>query len=104
MYQTSLKQFLHLFDGSISKAMRTPNISERVGSILETLNREVWQATLRGIYEQHQFLFTLLMAIKVSPLDSFFFRAFYVRNFFIRKAFSCCSTRGMNRSTSTPVC
>ena len=66
MYQNSLKQFLHLFDGSISKAMRTPNIAERVQSILATLNREVWQATLRGLYEQHQFLFTLLMAIKID--------------------------------------
>ena len=66
MYQTSLKQFLHLFDGSMSRAMRTPNITERVQSILSTLNREVWQATLRGLYEQHQFLFTLLMAIKID--------------------------------------
>lgn len=66
MYQTSLKQFLHLFDGSLSKSMRTPNILERVSSVLNTLNREVWAYTLRGLYEQHQFLFTLLMAIKID--------------------------------------
>lgn len=66
MYQSSLKQFLHLFDGSISKANRTHNIQERVLSILNTLNREVWMATIRGLYEQHQFLFTLLMAIKID--------------------------------------
>ena len=66
MYQTSLKQFLHLFDGSLTKATRTPNIIERVNSILGTLNREVWVYTLRGLYEQHQFLFTLLMAIKID--------------------------------------
>ena len=66
MYQTSLKQFLHLFDGSLAKAMRTPNIIERVHSVLSTLNHEVWLYTLRGLYEQHQFLFTLLMAIKID--------------------------------------
>ena len=66
MYHSSLKQFLHLFDSSITKAMRTPCIVERVQSILATLNREVWQSTLRSLYEHHQFLFTLLMAIKID--------------------------------------
>jgi len=66
MYQTSLKQFLQLFDGSLMKAMRTPNINERVHSVLSTLNYEVWVYALRGLYEQHQFLFTLLMAIKID--------------------------------------
>ena len=66
MYQTSLKQFLHLFDGSIVRAMRSPNTVERVQAILTTLNREVWRSTLRGLYERHQFLFTMLMAIKID--------------------------------------
>ena len=53
-------------DRSLTKATRTPIISERVHSVLSTLNREVWNYTLRGLYEQHQFLFTLLMAIKID--------------------------------------
>jgi dynein heavy chain len=66
MYQTSLKQFLHFFDGSLSKSTRTPNILKRVKSVLNTLNQQVWAYTLRGLYEQHQFLFTILMAIKID--------------------------------------
>ena len=66
MYQTSLKQFLQLFDGSLGKAMRTPNMTERVHSVLSMMNHELWLYTLRGLYEQHQFLFTLLMAIKID--------------------------------------
>ena len=27
---------------------------------------QVWQATLRGLYERHQFLFTLLMTLKIE--------------------------------------
>ena len=69
MYQNSLKQFLKLFDSSINKASRFPDVSERVTAILSTLNHEIWQATLRGLYERHQFLFTLLMSIKIDLHD-----------------------------------
>ena len=51
MYQSSLKQFLHLFDASIVKAKRSPDIDERVGAILSTLNREVqFHAGTRSIF------------------------------------------------------
>jgi dynein heavy chain len=40
MYQTSLKQFLHLFDELLSKSTGTPNILKRVSSVLNTLNQQ----------------------------------------------------------------
>ena len=60
MYQTSLRQFLLLFDGSISKSKPTHIIDKRIHNILDYLTKLVWRYTSRGLYEKHKFLFTLL--------------------------------------------
>ena len=66
MYQTALRQFLVLFDGSITKSKPTHIIEKRINNILEYLTKIVWRYTLRGLYEKHKFLFTLLLALKID--------------------------------------
>ncbi len=41
MYQTSLKQFLTVFDDSMNKAAKNPITAKRIASIIETLTFEV---------------------------------------------------------------
>jgi dynein heavy chain len=66
MYQTSLRQFLLLFDGSITKSKPTHIIEKRINNVLDYLTKLVWRYTLRGLYEKHKFLFTLLLALKID--------------------------------------
>lgn len=66
MYQNSLKQFLTIFDNSITKSARSNVTEERINIILRYLTYEVWAFTSRSLYERHKLLFTLMMAIKVD--------------------------------------
>lgn len=65
MYQTSLKQFLNLFDSSIKNSARGINTEERIAFVLNRLNFEVWQFVQRLLFEKDRFLFTLLMTLKI---------------------------------------
>ena len=66
MYQTALKQFLVLFDISITKSKPTHVLEKRLAIILDFLTKLVWKYTIRGLYEKHKFLFTLLVALKID--------------------------------------
>ncbi|XP_018911445.2 dynein axonemal heavy chain 5 [Bemisia tabaci] len=66
MYQNSLKQFLTLFDNSITKSMKSVVTEERINNILQYLTLVVWQFTLRSLYEKHKVLFTLMLAMKID--------------------------------------
>ena len=66
MYQTALKQFLVLFDISITKSKPTHVLEKRLAIILDYLTKLVWKYTIRGLYEKHKFLFTLLVALKID--------------------------------------
>merc|ERR1719422_427677 len=66
MYQTSLRQFLVLFDNSVSKSKPTHIIDKRIHNILDYLTKSVWKYMDRGLYEKHKFLFTLLLALKID--------------------------------------
>ncbi len=65
MYQTSLRQFLNLFDASIKLSHRGANTEERIGIVLNRINLEVWQFVQRALFEKDRFLFTLLMVLKI---------------------------------------
>ena len=55
-----------LFDGAISRSKPTHIIDKRISNVLEFLTKTVWRYTLRGLYETHKFLFTLLLALKID--------------------------------------
>ncbi len=66
MYQTSLVQFLNIFDVSMSRSGKSPVTSKRVGNIIQYLTFEAFRYSTRGLYEEHKFLFTVLLALKID--------------------------------------
>ncbi|XP_019405170.1 PREDICTED: dynein heavy chain 8, axonemal [Crocodylus porosus] len=66
MYQTSLAQFLKLFDQSMAKSEKSPLPQKRISNIIEYLTYETYMYSVRGLYENHKFLFTLLLTLKID--------------------------------------
>ena len=66
MYQTSLVQFLEIFDLSMARSTKSPVTQKRINNIIEYLTFESFRYSTRGLYEEHKFLFTLLLTLKID--------------------------------------
>ncbi|KAJ3055739.1 Dynein heavy chain 5, axonemal [Rhizophlyctis rosea] len=66
MYQTSLRQFLQLFDESMEKGQPSPIPSKRIQNIIEYCTFRSFQYVTRGLYETHKVMFVLLLAMKID--------------------------------------
>nr|XP_054607993.1 dynein axonemal heavy chain 8 isoform X2 [Nothobranchius furzeri] len=66
MYQTSLSQFLKIFDLSLERSEVSSQIQMRISNIIDYLTFEVFRYTVRGLYENNKFTFTLLLALKID--------------------------------------
>lgn len=66
MYQTSLRQFLGIFDASVSGSEADVDVSKRIRNIISYLTSEVHRYAVRGFYECHRFLFVLMLALKLQ--------------------------------------
>ncbi|XP_052240013.1 dynein axonemal heavy chain 8-like isoform X2 [Dreissena polymorpha] len=66
MYQTSLVQFLGIFDLSMARSDKNPVPTKRIQNIIDYLTYESFRYTCRGLYESHKFLFVLLMTLKID--------------------------------------
>jgi len=66
MYQTSLRQFLQLFNLSMTRSTKSPVTTKRIQNIIECLTFSTFSYTARGLYEKDKFLFTILMTLKIQ--------------------------------------
>ena len=46
--------------------MKSPVTAKRISNIIECLSYESFRYTCRGLYEEHKFLFVLLMTFKID--------------------------------------
>lgn len=66
MYQTSLEQFLHLFNESINKSERSPFGEQRIENIITYATFSIFRHTQRGLFETHKTMYSLLMCLKID--------------------------------------
>jgi len=65
MYNTSLAQFLELFDYGIDFSTKAQLVKDRVQNIIGTMTYKVYRYVNRGIFEEHKVMFKLMVCLKV---------------------------------------
>jgi dynein heavy chain len=66
MYQTSLPQFLQIFNSGIDQSERVQITQKRIASIMDTLTFLAFAYVVRGLFASHKLLFVMLMACKIQ--------------------------------------
>lgn len=66
MYQTSLKQFVELYEKSIDNSEAAATPSKRIYSIIEHLTFSVYKYIQRGLFEQDKLTFALMLANRIE--------------------------------------
>lgn len=69
MYNTSLQQFLQLFEWSIDHADKAPILKDRVNNIIDTLTYKVYRYISRGLFERDKVTFKLMISMKILIKD-----------------------------------
>lgn len=69
MYNTSLTQFIELFEWSIINSPKAQLTKERVERIVTWLTRKVYRYINRGLFERDKVMFKLMMATKILIKD-----------------------------------
>ncbi|CAK75138.1 unnamed protein product (macronuclear) [Paramecium tetraurelia] len=69
MYNSSLEQFLKLFNDSIDQSERNTLPSKRVDNIIKYLTFHVYKYVNRGLFEKDKISFILMMCFKVKQTD-----------------------------------
>lgn len=65
MYNSSLKQFLKLFEESIDFSVKIHNPVKRVDNIIKFLKVHVWKYVNRGLFEKDKTSFILMICFKL---------------------------------------
>ena len=65
MYQSSLDQFVAIFNAAIDAAERTPIAATRAANIVSTMSSMVIVNVMRGLFERDKTVFRLLVALRV---------------------------------------
>jgi len=65
MYNTSLQQFLELFDYGIDFSQKAQLVKDRVANIITTLTLKVYRYINRGLFERDKTTFKLMMCLKI---------------------------------------
>eukprot|EP01063_Lacrimia_lanifica_P018008 TRINITY_DN2498_c0_g1_i2.p1 TRINITY_DN2498_c0_g1~~TRINITY_DN2498_c0_g1_i2.p1 ORF type:complete len:1214 (+),score=616.18 TRINITY_DN2498_c0_g1_i2:88-3642(+) len=66
MYQTSLPQFLTLFNEAIKTAEKAQLTAKRISNIISMMTKVVFEYITRGLFSPHRLLFVLTMACKIK--------------------------------------
>lgn len=66
MYNTSLQQFLQLFELSIDMAKPDPLLKMRVDNIIKELTFKVYSYISRGLFERDKVTFKLMISMKIQ--------------------------------------
>ena len=66
MYQTSLRQFLKIFDESMERSSTSPIPSKRIANIIEYGTFSTFVYISRSLYDEHKLMFVLLLALKID--------------------------------------
>lgn len=63
---TDLVRFKFMIGLTTHRSEKSPIPAKRIQNIIEFLTYEVFKYSCRGLYENHKFLFTLLLALKID--------------------------------------